>query len=352
MKSSKFPYIFAALAAVCYGVSSPLSKLLLTEISPAFLAALLYLGAGTGMAAVSFLARIFKKKKIAKSEAPITRSDFPYLAVMVALDIAAPILLMFGLNLAVPANVSLLNNFEIVATTIIALVIFKESIGKRMWFAVVLITIACILLSFEGADTLRFSIGSLFVIGACICWGFENNCTRKLSGKNPAHIVIIKGIGSGIGALIVAFAANDVVWNPLYIGLSLLLGFFAYGLSVFFYVKAQRDLGAARTSAFYAVAPFIGVTLSFIIFWEGLSWLFAAALAVMLAGAYLTVSEKHKHTHSHEPVTHEHRHNHTDGHHTHTHEGAVKGEHSHEHTHEPVTHEHVHTPDLHHTHAH
>lgn len=350
---NKLPYIFAALAAVCYGVSSPLSKLLLAEIPPAFLAALLYLGAGIGMAAVSLVTRIVNRTTSQKStEAAISKSDFPYLALMVALDIAAPILLMFGLNMSAPANVSLLNNFEIVATSLIALFIFKEAIGKRMWIAIALITVACVLLSFDGAGAFDFSFGSLFVIGACLCWGFENNCTRKLSAKNPVHIVVIKGLGSGGGALIVAFVAGGITWTPLFIGLSLLLGFFAYGLSVFFYVKAQRTLGAARTSAFYAIAPFIGVTLSFIVFWEGLTWMFGIALIIMIAGAYLTVSEKHRHKHVHDTLTHDHKHSHSDGHHNHSHDEPITGEHSHEHTHEPTSHEHPHTPDLHHNHSH
>ena len=185
---------------------------------------------------------------------------------MVALDIAAPIFLMYGLTKTTSANASLLNNFEIVATSLIALLIFKESISKRLWGAISLITISSIILSVEDISSFSFSFGSIFVLLACVCWGLENNCTRKLSVKDPLQIVIIKGFGSGIGSLLIAFTLGEKMNNIPYIIAALLLGFFAYGLSIFFYIYAQRDLGAARTSAYYAVAPFIGVALSLIVF--------------------------------------------------------------------------------------
>jgi drug/metabolite transporter (DMT)-like permease len=206
---------------------------------------------------------------------------------MIALDIAAPIALLFGLSMTTPANASLLNNFEIVATSLIALLVFKEAVGRRMWLALALITLSSLILSFEDMSSLSFSLGSLLVLAACVCWGFENNCTRMLSHKNPLHIVVVKGLGSGIGALVIAFASGEYSFDALYIVLAILLGFFAYGLSIYFYIRAQRDLGAARTSAYYAVAPFIGVGLSLIIFGNPLTATFILALIIMIAGAYL-----------------------------------------------------------------
>jgi len=339
------PIFFAVLAAVCYGVSAPLSKILLAEIPAAQMAALLYLGAGLGMAAVS----LFGRK--AKKEAKITGKELPYVIGMVVLDVAAPVLLMFGLGMTTPANASLLNNFEIVATALIALFVFKEAIGKRMWVAILLITFSSMILSFEDISGFSFSAGSLLVLAACLCWGIENNCTRMLSLKNPIQVVVIKGLGSGVGALIIAFSMRQVSYNMLYVVSALLLGFFAYGLSIFFYIRAQRELGAARTSAYYAIAPFVGMALFFAVFGQPVTISFVVAVLVMVAGAYFAAVEKHAHSHTHETLEHDHRHSHKDGHHGHAHEAAVAGEHSHHHVHSPTTHNHRHTPDMHHMHS-
>ena len=346
--ANNLPILLAILAAACYGVSSPLSELLLKELSPVFMAALLYLGAGLGMLAVKAVTNM---KKQEKKEARITKKEFPFVLGMIVLDIAAPILLMLGLTMTNSATVSLLNNFEIVATSVIALAIFKETIGRRLWIAITLITLSSILLSAYDLGNLSFSIGVVFTLLACVCWGFENNCTRMLSLKDPLQIVIIKGLGSGTGAMLLAVATKTLSANMLYILFALLLGFLAYGLSIYFYILAQRELGAARTSAYYAIAPFIGVGLSFVIFRQGITSSFVLALAVMILGTYFAAFEKHKHVHHHTQIEHEHRHNHTDGHHNHSHDYPVT-EHSHSHTHEALTHEHPHTPDMHHTHPH
>ena len=346
--ANNLPILLAILAAACYGVSSPLSELLLKELSPVFMAALLYLGAGLGMLAVKAVTNM---KKQEKKEARITKKEFPFVLGMIVLDIAAPILLMLGLTMTNSATVSLLNNFEIVATSVIALAIFKETIGRRLWIAIILITLSSILLSAYDLGNLSFSIGVVFTLLACVCWGFENNCTRMLSLKDPLQIVIIKGLGSGTGAMLLAAATKTLSANMLYILFALLLGFLAYGLSIYFYILAQRELGAARTSAYYAIAPFIGVGLSFVIFRQGITSSFVLALAVMILGTYFAAFEKHKHVHHHTQIEHEHRHNHTDGHHNHLHDYPVT-EHSHSHTHEALTHEHPHTPDMHHTHPH
>jgi len=346
--TNNLPILLAILAAACYGVSSPLSELLLKELSPVFMAALLYLGAGLGMLAVKAVTNM---KKQEKKEARITKKEFPFVLGMIVLDIAAPILLMLGLTMTNSATVSLLNNFEIVTTSVIALAIFKETIGRRLWIAITLITLSSILLSACDLGNLSFSIGAVFTLLACVCWGFENNCTRMLSLKDPLQIVIIKGLGSGTGAMLIAAATKTLSANMLYILFALLLGFLAYGLSIYFYILAQRELGAARTSAYYAIAPFIGVGLSFVIFRQGITSSFVLALAVMILGTYFAAFEKHKHVHHHTQIEHEHRHNHTDGHHNHSHDYPVT-EHSHSHTHEALTHEHPHTPDMHHTHPH
>ncbi len=336
--------LMAIAAAACYGVSSPLAKILLGKLSPTMIAGLLYFGAGVGMSIVNFFTKEDSK------EAPVTFQELPFVIGMVILDIAAPILLMIGLTKTTPANASLLNNFEIVATSLIALMIFKEAIGKRMWIAIGLITMASILLTFD-ISSLSFSLGSVLVLAACICWGFENNCTRMLSLKNPIQIVIIKGLGSGIASLGIAFFLGEWTFEPIYIAATLLLGFFAYGMSIYIYILAQRELGAARTSAFYAIAPFIGVLLSFILFGDPLTMQFGIAALIMIAGTYFATFEGHGHLHKHYAMEHEHRHSHQDGHHNHHHDYEID-EHSHPHHHEEMEHEHPHTPDLHHNHEH
>lgn len=339
----------AILAAALFGISAPFSKLLLIELSPLMLSALLYLGAGIGMLAIYSIRRISKTKFI---EASLAKQELPFILLMVALDIAAPISLMVGLNLTTSSNAALLNNFEIAATSVIALVVFKEAISKRLWLSISLITLSSIILSIKDFSSFSFSMGSIFVLLACIFWGLENNCTRKLSIKDPLQVVIIKGIGSGLGALAIAISANQTSWNPVFITLSLFLGFLAYGLSIFFYVTAQRSLGAARTSAYYAVAPFIGVGISFIIFEEPITVSFLAASIVMVLGTYFAIFEKHEHKHLHTLIEHDHRHNHTDKHHNHSHELITNDEHTHLHTHEKLVHNHQHTLDIHHAHEH
>lgn len=339
----------AVLAAALFGMSAPFSKLLLSELSPVQLSALLYLGAGIGMLIVDSLKRAIGLKNV---EARLTKKEMPFIILMVLLDVAAPISLMLGLKLTSAANAALLSNFEIVATSIIALVIFREAIGKRLWLSIAFITVSSIILTVNDISSLSFSVGSLFVMLACIFWGFENNCTRKLSIKDPIQVVIIKGFGAGLCALVISIMQRDFRFDIYYMMLALLLGFFAYGMSIFFYVTAQRHLGAARTSTYYAVAPFIGVGISYIVFKEPVTASFSAAALIMLAGTYFAVVEKHNHEHCHKKLEHEHRHSHSDGHHNHIHPGQVNGEHSHLHCHEEIVHNHEHRPDMHHTHQH
>lgn len=287
-KSQKKAIGFALLAAVLYALNSPFSKLLLSKVPAAIMAAFLYLGAGAGLLIIGVLQRAAGKKS---REQPLTRRELPYTVGMVVLDIAAPIFLMLGLQRTTAANAALLNNFEIVATTVIALVLFREAVSKRLWCAVALVTVASLILSFEDKSSLSFSRGSLFVLLACVCWGFENNCTRKLSSKNPLEIVVIKGFGSGLGSLVVALLSGESFPKLTDILCALLLGFVAYGLSIYFYIYAQRDLGAAKTSTYYAVAPFVGAGLSLLIFWELPPVSFFIALPIMALGAYLAAVE-------------------------------------------------------------
>ena len=312
--------IYAILAAAFYAVSIPTSKLLLNRVGPMTMAALLYLGAGIGIGILSLFL-----KQDRKAPERLSKTDLPFVIGMILLDVAAPILLMLGITYGTSANASLLSNFEIVGTSIIALLVFREAVSKRLWLAIALITLSSILLSFEGTESLRFSSGSLFVLAATVCWGFENNCTRKISSKSTYEIVILKGVFSGLGALVIALIKRETVPQFHYIALALLLGFVAYGLSIFLYVRAQNVLGAAKTSAYYAVAPFVGAALSFLFLREKLTWIYIVALTVMILGSVFVVVDtlirNHVHVHTHTF--------------THTHDGST-------HTH-TVTHSHVHS---------
>ena len=221
MKTKNIATFYAVLAAALYAINIPLSKLLLNHIKPTMMAAFLYLGAGIGLFVYSLTEKAFGKQ--VKRE-PLTKKELPYTIAMVVLDIAAPILLMFGISSTNSANVSLLNNFEIVATSIIALVVFKEVISKKLWFAIALVTVASAILSFEGSESFTFNSGSLFVLGACLCWGLENNCTKMISNKSSVEIVIIKGTFSGLGSLLCAFIVCENLPAIQWIVCTLLLG--------------------------------------------------------------------------------------------------------------------------------
>ena len=280
---------FAVLAAALYAINSPFSKILLNFMPSTLMAGFLYIGAGLGMGAVALVRRA---RGAEKKEAKLTAKELPYTVAMILLDIAAPICLLLGLRSESAANVSLLNNFEIVATALIALAVFKEKISLRLWAGIAFVVLSCALLSVSDFSQFQFSYGSLFVLLACVCWGLENNCTRKISSKDPLEIVLLKGIFSGSGSIVIGLCIGErvtIVWSVFAV---LGVGFVAYGLSIFFYVHAQRLLGAARTSAYYAIAPFIGTLLSLAVFREIPPYTYYIALALMAAGAWLCSGDK------------------------------------------------------------
>ncbi|WP_315271673.1 DMT family transporter [Oribacterium sinus] len=313
--------ILAFLAAVFYAINMPVSKFLLNNVTPTFMAAFLYLGAGVGVG-IMYLFHIKKEEEAER----LTKQDLPYTIGMIVLDIAAPIFLMIGIKMGTASNASLLGNFEIVVTTLMALLIFKEQVSGKLWIAIGFITLSSIVLSFEGSGSFQFSIGSLFVILATCCWGLENNCTRKISDKSTYEIVLLKGIFSGGGSFTIAMVLGEKIPEMIYIAIVMLLGFVAYGLSIFLYIRAQRNLGAAKTSAYYAVAPFIGSFLAFVVNGEKLAVEYFIGLALMLVGTvfvvYDTMINHHLHGHTHtivhthngvthtHMITHEHEHNH------------------------------------------
>jgi drug/metabolite transporter (DMT)-like permease len=352
-KASPAPILMALLAAVLFGASAPLSKVLLGEIEPIPLAAFLYIGSGVGSWLMSAAQNAHYRGRAV--EAQLSRKDIPWLigAVLTG-GVGAPILLMLGLNHAPASTASLLLNFESVATTLIAWLVFREAVDKRILWAVGLITMGSIILS-RTAGNIGFSTGALGILGACLLWGVDNNLTRHISTKNPLVIVGIKGLGAGGFSLLLSFVLRKPMPDLGMIGIAMLVGSICYGVSIQLFIVALRNLGAARTSALFGTAPFAGTTLSIVFLKERPQTQFWAALPFMLAGTWMMLSEKHEHQHNHEEMEHEHAHTHTDTHHIHGHpieDMLVNARHTHIHRHSEVPHNHPHAPDPHHRHAH
>ncbi len=350
-RSHKLSILQALLAAILFGVSAPLAKLLLGEVEPIPLAAFLYLGSGLGLLLVK-LFQLINPQQL-DSEAKIIKQDYFWLAgSIIAGGIAAPITLLFSLKNTPAATASLLLSFEGVATTLIAFFLFKESISRLAWQAIALITLGSILLSVNFSAEWGFSIGAIGILAACFFWGIDNNFTRNISAKDPLTIVTIKGLAAGSFSFVMAVLLNNHLpaWGIIF-G-ALLLGSISYGASIVLFIHAMRGIGAARTSMLFSSAPVSGMLLSFILFREFPGWVMMAAFPLMAAGTLLLTRENHEHEHIHEMTIHDHAHQHDDGHHEHDHDGSPVQKHAHIHQHEPMKHEHQHMPDFQHRHNH
>ena len=348
-----YPMIQAILAAALFGASAPLAKLMLGNIEPVPLAAFLYLGSGLGLLLFNVL---FKKHTRPGGEARISKADLPWLSgAVIAGGVAAPIILMFSLRYTPAATASLLLNFEGVATTLIAALVFKEAIGRRIWLAIGAVTVASIMLSLDFKGEWGFSLSALGVLSACVLWGIDNNFTRNISAKDPLSITTIKGLGAGTFSLVLAALLGNTFPGALVIAKAMLLGCFGYGVSIVLFILAMRNLGAARASVFFGTAPFVGTVISFLLFREKSNAQFILVIPIMILGVALLLNENHAHKHNHAAIQHEHRHSHDDAHHLHQHDDGVTVTdciHDHVHTHEPIEHDHDHTPDIHHRHGH
>lgn len=349
MQRSDHPALIGAItAALLFGIVVPISKTLLIGTGPITLAALLYMGAGAGL----LLLKIIRPQQTGQ-EAPVTRRDIPYLAVIVfAGSVMGPILLMTGLTTVPAGTASLLLNAELVMTGMIASFFFSEPLGRRVGLAMTSVVIGGLILSVDPAGAFGISAGAVLILGACFCWGIDNNVTRSLSGKDPASVVIIKGMCAGIVGLILAALIGESLPPYQVILYILITGFFGYGLSLVLFIRSLRTLGAVRTGSLFALAPFIGAGISWIFLGEVPGYQVFVSFLFMAVGVYLIATEDHHHLHSHMRINHDHRHRHDDGHHTHSHLGLNSGDHSHLHQHDLMTHDHHHTPDLHHYHNH
>lgn len=338
----------ALTSAALFGACAPLSKLLLGSVDPWLLAGVLYLGAGVGLAA---LAGARHSLGLASSEAPLRRTDLPWLIAMVASGgLAAPVLLMFGLSMTSAASGSLLLNLEGLATMGIAWLAFRENVDRRLMLGAAAIIAGAVVLSWRGEGA-QLDIGGFMIVGACLAWGIDNNLSRRLPSADPMQIAMIKGLAAGATNLILALALGAQLpgW-PVLIG-GAVVGFVGIGLSLVLFMLGLRHLGAARTGAYFSLAPFIGAVVAVAMFREPITLQLLAAGVLMAVGLLLHLAEQHQHEHTHEVLEHDHAHVH-DEHHQHAHDGPISEPHTHWHRHEPLRHSHAHYPDLHHRHRH
>jgi len=353
----KFKPLSAVLAsAVLFGVSTPLAKLLLGGIPPIALAGLLYAGAFLGLAVYRGAAGCARRWNLTRGyagEAPLEKHDLPWLAgAILAGGIAAPILLMLGLSRITGFAGSLLLNFEAAATALIAVLLFRENAGRRVWTALALMTSGGVLLSWNSGQGRLDLAGPLLILAAMAGWGLDNNLTRQISGKDPVQIAMVKGLVSGAFSLGLAFALGQGVSPQLPVVAGLAVGALGYGLSLVLFIKGLNGLGAFRAGALFSIAPFAGALASILVLGDRVRPGMAAAGLVMAAAVALVVREKHAHAHHHDPMTHAHAHVHSDLHHDHAHEGDVREPHVHGHVHEVTDHVHGHWPDSGHRHDH
>jgi len=337
-------------SAALFGASTPFAKLLLGEVDPWLLAGLLYLGSGVGLGIVHLGRRSLG---IEPPEAPLRRADLPWLAaVIVAGGVVGPLLLMLGLSVTPASSAALLLNVEGLATIGIAWAVFHESADRRIMLGALSILAGAVLLSWQGAAG-NVGWGALAIVGACLAWGIDNNLTRKLSAADPVQIAMLKGLVAGAVNLALALWHGAALPSAGPVFGAGVVGFFGYGVSLVLFVLALRHLGAARTGAYFSMAPFIGAVLALGLFNEPLTARLVAAAALMGVGLYLHLAEHHEHEHEHEELTHEHAHVH-DAHHQHRHGPGLESEepHVHMHRHAPMMHRHPHYPDLHHRHTH
>jgi drug/metabolite transporter (DMT)-like permease len=335
-------------AAILFGVSTPISKLLLAAVDPQFLAGLLYLGAGLGLAAIHLGRSAFS---IPAPEAPLRVHDLPWLAAIILFGgVAGPLLLMLGLKRIGGAEGALLLNLEGLATMAIAWIAFRENVDRRLLLGALAILAGALALAWRGQG-ITIDNGSLLIAGACLAWGIDNNLTRKLSAADPVAIAMTKGLAAGAVNTGIAAAHRAALPAAGTILASGIVGFLSIGVSLVLFILGLRHLGTARTGAYFSTAPFIGAAVAIPLLGEAVTWQLLLSGGLMATGLWLHLTERHEHEHTHEALEHEHAHVH-DEHHQHRHDGPVAEPHTHVHRHQPMRHKHIHYPDLHHRHPH
>ena len=347
----KQPLIYIFVSAALFGISPPLAKLLVQDIPPVALAGLLYLGAFMGLSLYSIIKGVFSDESVRSTN--LKKGDYPWLfGAVVSGGIIAPICLMLGLSQISGFTTSLLLNLEGIFTAVIAVIFFDEKAGKRLWLALMCMTVAGVFLTWDSSQSKFNFLGPLLVTFAMLCWGIDNNLTRNISTRNPIQITRIKGFVSGLVSISLAYTLGINIQWDVSVLYAMLLGSFSYGISLVFFIKALEGLGSFRTGIFFSLAPFIGAVTSLILLQEWIGWVMFPAIMLTVAGVWLISTEKHLHLHLHQEVVHTHLHNHKDSHHIHEHIEIVHEPHVHEHKHPEESHIHSHWPDTHHRHEH
>ena len=344
---------YALASAALFGFSTPAAKVLLGSVHPAVLAGLLYCGAGIGVAVLRLIWRQGSAGP-GSQEAALGKREVPWLAGAIFCGgIVGPLLLMIGLTRTDAAAASLLLTLEGAATALLAWFMFHENFDRRIALGMLFLLAGAAILSWSGTPTIDNVLGPLAIAGACLAWGLDNNLTRKVSLSDPLQIVQFKGLIAGpINLLLGLWAGGS--FPPLSgMALSGVVGFLGYGVSLVLFVYALRDLGAARTGAYFSTAPFFGAAAAVLALAEPVTPSLLVAAALMAVGVWLHLTERHEHAHVHQTITHTHSHTH-DAHHRHDHAASdPTGEpHTHVHVHSPLRHEHPHAPDMHHGHRH
>ena len=341
--------LLAILSAVLFGVSPVLCKLVIGDMSPALLAGLLYLGSGIGL---QILLLFQGKNSVEELRKLSCKNRLALFGSVISGGIVAPLFLAYGIKFGTASEVSILLNFETVATTLIAWLVFKEQVGIGVWGgkAFILLGSFMVILTSEGA--FAFSIAGLLIILACFFWGIDNNLTRDIEEMPATVLASIKGLFAGSFNIVLAsIFFTGTATSTQVIG-SLLVGAISYGISLVCFIEALRRIGSARTSTYFAIGPFIGTFLAVLVFGERPPMIFWFAALCMLAGILFLYREMHSHLHTHTMLSHSHSHIH-DEHHQHEHTDISAAEpHEHYHIHKPIIHSHVHWPDIHHRHQH
>ncbi|MGH1474042.1 DMT family transporter [Yersinia proxima] len=340
------PGVLAALtAAVLFGAGTPLAKQLLNTVSPWLLAGLLYLGSGVGLALYRLITR--------PAAVSLPRNElWWFIGAITAGGIIAPVLLMIGLTGMPASGASLLLNAEGVFTALLAWFAFKENFDRRIALGMMVIVAGAAILSWPGEARFAGLWPTLAILGACFAWGIDNNLTRKVSLTDATWIASVKGLVAGVVNLALAFALGATLPPVINLAGALLVGFFAYGVSLALFVIGLRHLGTARTGAYFSIAPFLGAALAVAI-GDAITIPLIVAGLLMAIGIWLHLTEQHEHQHHHESLLHEHEHLH-DEHHLHSHDFPIDADipHKHPHQHQPMAHSHPHFPDAHHRHKH
>ena len=340
----------ALLAALLFGASTPLAKGLLASVPPQVLAGLLYLGSGLGLGIVW----LWRRRSGKPGEAGLTRRDLPWLLGAIGFGgFLGPLLLLIGLSHTPASATSLFLNLEAVFTALLAWIVFRENVDRRIMLGMVAIVAGGALLAWQGRFEWGGVSGPLTIAAACLCWAIDNNLTQKVSTGDPLQVAALKGAAAGTVNFAIGLFLTGQLPRLSLTGAALVLGFFGYGFSLMLFVLALRSLGTARTGAYFSTGPFIGAIVAVVLWHEPISLTLLAAGALMAFGVWLHLTERHIHDHTHEPLSHAHPHTH-DGHHQHPHaaDDPLGDPHTHAHVHDALTHSHPHFPDIHHRHGH